>query len=193
MASKKTKTKKTNHRDYIEVPHFVKVIKDNEKKYTVILVIFFMIIMAIFGYKLLTIDTNEYENIKIASSNDDYVSLNSSNITLTNKNIISNDLGISNDNYIIHISNNTDKIKKYKIYFVSDYDNECSCGKKLFNKNDIRYSINNKDILTLEDDLLFTEGILKKKESKDITFNMWISDNINKDEDLHYHGHFIIK
>lgn len=190
MAVKKNKKVK-KQRDYIEVPHAIKVLKDNEKKYTIILVIIFMLIITYAGYKVLTIDNSElYSSVNIASNNYSYVSITSSNITLTKNDIKSNEEGFNTNKRIIHIVNNTNKIQKYKIYLKSDYKDKCICGNNLIDKKYIHYSFNDKDVLTLNDDL-FVEGNLKKKEKKDIIFNMWISDQVV--EDLHFHGHFVLE
>lgn len=186
---KKLKQANINRNTSVEVSHTIRKIKENERKYTVILVLFFMIIITIVGYNVLTIDSNElYSDIKTASSNNSYMSLSSNNIILTNKNIMSDEEGLKSKKYAINISNNTGKIKQYKIYFVSD---KCNCGNKVFSKDDIRYSID-KEVLKLNDGL-FVEGVLKKNESKEIVFNMWISNEIQEVEELHFHGHFIIK
>lgn len=194
MATKKKKLKQANinRNTSVEVSHTIKKIKENERKYTIILVIFFMIIIGIVGYNVLTIDNNElYSDIKTASNTSSYLSLSSNNITLTNKNIMNDKDGLKSKKYAIHITNNTGKVKKYKVYFVSDDKDNCKCGNKLFNKNNIRYSIDG-DVLSLDNDL-FVEGILRKNEKRNIIFNMWISDEFNSNEELHFHGHFIIK
>ena len=189
MARKKIKKRVSR-----EPSKVIKNIKENGTKYTIILVIFFMLLIGFVGYNLITVTNDElYTDYKIASSMDDYLSLSSNNITLTNKNVISDEEGLKSNKYSIHIENNTNKVKQYKIYFVSDYKDKCKCGNKLFDKSSIRYSINKKDVLTLKNDNLFIDGILKKNESKDIVFNMWISNKTNTEEELHYHGHFIIK
>ena len=190
---KKLKQANINRNTSIEVSHTIKKIKENERKYTIILVIFFMIIIGIVGYNVLTIDNSElYSDIKVASSTNNYLSLSSNNIVLTNKDIISDENGLKNNRYSIHVANNTDRIQKYKVYFISDYKDICKCNNKIFNKNSIHYSINKKDVLTLKDDL-FVEGILKKGEEETIEFNMWISEDKKIEEELHFHGHFIIK
>ena len=187
----KKKNKKIKHRDYIEVPHAIKVLKDNEKKYTVILVIIFMLIISYIGYRVLTIDNSDlYSSINIASNNYSYVSLNSSVITLTSDDIKNDEEGKTSSKNIIHIVNNTNKIQKYKIYLKNDYTDKCACGNDLINKNYIHYSIDGKEVLTVKDNL-FIEGKLKKKEKKDIKFTMWVSNQVI--EDLHFHGHFVLE
>ena len=192
MAKKKVEHVNINRNTSIEVSHTIRKIKENERKYTIILVIFFMLLIGIVGYNMLIIDSNNlYSDIKTASSNNSYVSLSSNDITLTNKNIMSDIDGLKSKKYLLSISNNTGKLKKYKIYFISNELDTCKCGNKVFNKSDIRYSID-EEILSLKDDL-FVEGILKKNEKKNIVFNMWINDNISINEELHFHGYFIIK
>ena len=189
---KKLKQNDINRNTSIEVSHTIRKIKENERKYTVILVIFFMIVISIVGYHVFTINSDSlYSDIKTGSSNSSYLSLSSSNIVLTKEDILSDDVGMNTNKYIIHLENNTGKIKQYKVYFVSDHKDTCKCGNKVFDKKFIRYSVDN-EVKTLKDGL-FVDGVLKKNESKDILFNMWISEEINKNSDLHLHGHFIIK
>ena len=187
----KKKNKKIKHRDYIEVPHAIKVLKDNEKKYTIILVIIFMLIISYISYRVLTIDNSDlYNSVNFASNNYSYVSLNSSVITLTKDDIKSNEEGLVSTKRIINIVNNTNKIQKYKIYLKSDYKDKCICGNDLINKNYIHYSIDGREVLSVDDDL-FIEGKLNKKEKKDIEFTMWVSNQVI--EDLHFHGHFVLE
>ena len=191
MAKTKKKLKQTdiNRNTSIEVSHTIRKIKENERKYTVILVIFFMIILSVVGYHFLTVDNSViYSDIKTASNNNSYISLSSSNITLTSDDVLSDSLGLKSNKYKIHISNNTNKIKQYKIYLVSS---DCKCGNSSFDKNSIHYSVDGKNVDLLTDDL-FVEGILKKKEEKDIIYRIWIDDNV-VNKDLHYHGYFILK
>ena len=181
---KKLQQSDINRNTSVEVSHTIKKIKENERKYTIVLVIIFMSIFSIIGYKLFSVDSNIlFNNVSAYSKYNSYFSISSEVLTLTNKDIYSDDLGIKTEKHSINITNKTNKNKKYKIYLISEND-----------KSNIRYSFNNIDILKLGDDNLFTEGTIKKGESINIKYNIWVNNqNIDISNEYVYKGKFIIK
>lgn len=171
-----------NRNNSTNISHTINKIKENEVKYTIILVIIFISIFVILGYNFLSIDNYELFDNTIKKNN--YFSISNNLITLTNSNIGSEEVN-SKEN-IIHIINNTNFDKNYKIYFkTKDYIDESIL-------NRVRYSIDGKNIFTLNDNL-FTSGIIKKGEKKDIFYNIWISDeDINLDDNFYLNGYFTV-
>ena len=184
MARPRKKLQKSdiNRNTSIEVSHTIKKIKENERKYTVILVIIFMSIFALVGYKVFSINSDVLiENVS-ASSYNNYFSASLERIVLTNKDIYSDEEGLKTNKHVINIVNNTNVDKKYKIYFIRD------------GLDSIKYSLNQKDILKLGEDNLFTEGSVGKGETISLTYNIWIDNqNIDLNKEYQINGHFIVK
>lgn len=187
--NKKLKQSDINRNTSIEVSHTIRKIKENERKYTIILVVFFMILFSIVGYNVLSIDNDVILNdVKVASNNSSYYSLSSNVVTMTSENIMSDKEGLNSLGYVIYLENNTKFDKKYKIVLETK---ECMCGNNNLDKSKIKYSIDG-NIKTLDDDS-FYEVNLKKGEKTSIIYKMWVSDDVGDSDNLHYHGQFKIK
>jgi hypothetical protein len=175
--------------------NIVKEVKQHEKKYTAILVVLFVFIIIFTGYCILSIDNKELNN-NVKSINYRYTALSSSfqTITLTNKNIMSDIEGLDTNKTSIHIENNTNDKYDYKIVLKRDKATTKSCG-CVEQSNDykyIKYSLDGKNILNLDKDMVIYKGTLNKDEEKDILINIWLDKNLNIDN-YHYHGYFSIE
>ena len=105
---KKLQQSDINRNTSVEVSHTIKKIKENERKYTIVLVIIFMSIFSIIGYKLFSVDSNIlFNNVSAYSKYNSYFSISSEVLTLTNKDIYSDDLGIKTEKDSINITNKT--------------------------------------------------------------------------------------
>ena len=196
MARPKKKLQKSdiNRNTSVELSHTIKKIKENERKYTIILVIIFMFVIVGIGYKILSIDnTTILSDVKNYSKGNSYFSSSSQKITLTNDNVLEDKDGLSLKKNVIQITNNTNLDKYYKIYFVSDDKELCNCGNKIFDMKKIRFSLDGSTVLSLGEKNLFAEGVIGKWEKRNITYNIWIDKNVNLDEEYHLHGYFIVE
>ena len=168
------------------ISHSINKIKENEKKYTIILVMFFMTLFLIIGYVSLRVKTFSL----IDYSNDlsgAYVSLSSSVITLSEDDKISNNLGLVSDGIYLNLQNRIDNDYNYKIMLAEDDEikNICGCSNELFNVEDIRYSIDGKTVKSIsKNNMLITTGFLKMGGKDKINLKIWI------DENSHSVGHF---
>ena len=172
-------------------------IKKHEKKYTIITVIFFIFLILFTGYLILSIDNKEL-NINKKSINYRYSSLSTSfqKITLTNKNIMSNSEGLKSNKIPIHIENNTNTKYDYKIVLKKDKEttNICGCENNIEDYKYIRYSLNGKDVLKLDKNMIIYKKNIKEEETQDILINIWIDkDILNINNNYHYHGYFSIE
>lgn len=171
-----------------------KEIKEHEKKYTIILVLIFVFLILLSGYCILSIDNKELKSIN-KNINYRYSSLSSTYqlITLTNKNILKDKEGLNTNKINIHIKNTTNKKYDYKIVIKKDNKITKTCGCEN-NENEykyIKYSINGKDILKLNQDMVIYRDSLKENEEKDIFVNIWLDENTNNN--YHYHGYFSVE
>ena len=68
------------------------------------------------------------------------------------------------------------------------------CSDKLVERNFIRYSLDDKNISSLDDeDVAIVSGKLKPNETVQYTLKVWISDNYSHTDSLHYHGKIVVK
>ena len=181
-----------NRNSSIEVSHTIKRIKQHERRYTAILVIIFMAIFFVFGYNLLSVNnTKLLSDIKTVSKGQTYFASSSNIEVLTNDDILTDEDGLKSKKSIIHIVNNTNIDKKYKLKLVKT---NCECGNKEFDIKDIRYSLNQKKVLKPNDDKILLEGTIKKNDKKDIVYNLWVNDINNKyNEEYHLHAHIEVE
>ena len=172
-----------------------KELKEHEKKYTIILVIIFVFAILFTGYCILSIDNKELNNIS-ETINYRYSSLSSSyqKVTLTDKNKLTDKEGLNSNKLSIHIENTTDSEYDYKIVLKKDKTatKMCGCEKNTEDYKYIRYSLNGKDILKLDKDMVIYKGSLKNDEKEDIIISIWLDKNLNINE-YHYHGYFSIE
>ena len=101
---KKLSSNDINKNSSVQVSHSINKIKENELKYTIILVIIFMVVFAFAGYISLRV-SNDYINDKVFYNYNLAFSTNS--VTLTNRNILSDENGLKSKgvNYTIKNSN----------------------------------------------------------------------------------------
>lgn len=181
-----------------EVSHTINKIKENERKYTIILVIFFMVLFGVVGYYTLRVD-----NTTLGDSLNEVVSDNLSSssqiVILTKNNIKTDNEGLNGTDYTINITNNSLEIVNYKIKLVSDTRavTNCNCADRLLPVNMIRYSLNNKNIqilsLNSNNEMIITTGSIKSGKTKKLKINMWVSDTIDSTVDYHFHGYFKVE
>ena len=127
-------------------------VREHENKYTIVLVVLFIFLILFGGYCILSIDNKELTT-NTKSINYRYNSLSSSfqTITLTNKNIMEDKIGLDSNKVSIHIENSTNKKYNYKIVLKRDSATTrvCGCTSSEEDYKHIRYSINGKDVFTL--------------------------------------------
>lgn len=172
-----------------------KEIKEHEKKYTIILVILFIIIFIFIGYCILSIDNKELNTLS-KTVNYKYSSISSSyqTVTLTEQDKLTDIEGLNSNKLSIHIENTTDTKYDYRIVLKKDKLNTriCGCNQIQDDYKYIKSSLNGKDILKLDKDMVIYKDSLKKDESKDILINIWLDKSLNINN-YHYHGYFSIE
>lgn len=192
---KKEHKKKLRKEDIVrnsssEISHTIKKIKDNEKKYTIILVCFFFIVFCLIGYFSLRINENDIiYNDSIPS-----VSLTDQEVNLSKDNIISDFDGLNSDGIDLSIKNHINQTVSYRIMFVKDNENQYS-GESNISFDNIRFS---KDGITVEKfsslhSMIVKEGKIEKQKQKKINIKMWLDEKTKVTESSHFHGHFIIE
>ena len=169
-------------------------VREHENKYTIVLVVLFIFLILFGGYCILSIDNKELTtNTKSINYRYNSLTSNYKTITLTSKNILEDKEGLNSNKVSIHIENSTNKKYNYKIVLKRDKATTriCGCSSHEDDYKNIKYSLNEKDILKLDKDYVIYKGSLKKDEEKDILLNIWLDKNTNSN--YHYHGYFNIE
>ncbi len=193
--NKKLKINDINKNSNQDLGHTIRGIKANERKYTIILVCIFMIIFAIIGYFNFRVDNNLLTNTD-QSLYKNVLSASSMSVTLNNTYIKNDNIGKSDAPYIVSVNNNTCNDVNYKVELIrTDKENGlCKCGNKLLDVGNIKYSINGGDASLLNTnsngDIIVVTGTLKSGKSKSYDVRLWVSDEVSKSEDYHFHGYF---
>lgn len=177
--------------------NIVSEIRKHEKKYTIILVVLFIFLILFTGYCILSIDNKKLTtNTKSINYRYNSVSTSYQVITLTSKNIMNINDGLNSPKIPIHIENNTNTKYSYKIVLKKDKQTtkKCGCENNIEDYKHIKYSLNGKDILNLNEDMVIYKGNIKRDEDKDIYINIWVDPSIlDNNSNYHFHGYFSIE
>ena len=172
-----------------------KELKEHEKRYTTILVIVFVFVFLFVGYYILSIDNKELNKLN-KTVNYRYSSLSNSSqlVTLTNENILTDIEGLKTNKINIHLKNTTDNKYEYQIVLRKDevQTRICGCEKNIEDYKYIKYSLNGKDVLKLDKDMVVYKGSLKKDGENDISLSIWLDKTLDV-VNYHYHGYFSIE
>lgn len=195
MARKKRlKKSDINKNNSIEISGSINRLKSQESKYTLFLVIFFMIIFCIIGYNTLSFNDKVMIYGKSDDISTDYVSSKSELVTLTENNVLSDEAGLLSKNINVEIENGSDFELNYRIIFKQD-DNivlSCGCLDKKIDSSLIKFSIDGEKIQQLNGEMVITEGSLEPSKNIVIPVKMWVSEEVSN-KDLHFHGHFVLE
>lgn len=171
-----------------ELSHTISKIKENETKYTIILVVFFMTLFLVIGYVSLRIKTISLLDYS-SDFNSAYVSLSSSVITLDDNDKMSDNMGLASSGINLSFHNSVNEDLNYKLILVEDDDMKkvCGCSSDLFNIENIRYSIDGKTVKSIsKDSMLITTGFLEMGKNDNINIKIWLADNDQSSG--HFHG-----
>ena len=198
--SKKLKKNDINRNGSVEVRHSIDRIKAQERKYTAILVIFFMFLFCGIGYATLTFNKNvivsDLKGSRESSlaNREEFTSFGEL-VTLTSEHVLSDMAGLETKEYSVSLENNTSKNVKYQIMLEEDFYviNSCGCANTMIDSNLIRYSVDGADVQTLTDNGLIYEGELTSEENRNVSIKLWLTENAQVGVNNHFHGHFILK
>ena len=183
----KLKIENVNRNSSKNVSHTINKIKSNERKYTVILVFIFMILFIVICFFLFRVNGNKLYS-SVDSAKNEMLESSSRVITLTNDYILSDKVGLKTDKYVVTINNDIPEILNYKIKLVRDdiITSKCKCDTTSLLLNNIKYSLDGKNISTLVEnnnkEIIITTGSLKSGENKKVNINLWIDENVSKDK-----------
>lgn len=194
VRKKKLKKSDINKNNSIEISGSINKLKSQEAKYTLFLVMFFMIIFCIIGYNTLSFNDKVMIYGKSNDTSDDYISSKSELVTLTENNVLSDEAGLLSKNINVEIENGSDFELNYRIVFKQD-DNivlSCGCLDKKMDSSLIKFSIDGEKIQQLDGEMVITEGRLEPSKNIVIPVKMWVSEEASN-KDLHFHGHFVLE
>ena len=189
----KLKIQDVNKNTGKNISHTISKIQDNERKYTFILVIFFMLLFFVIGYLSLKAKNTNFFNYS-NNINGAYLSLSSKVVFLGEKNKISDNNGLLSDGIDISFYNTTDEDINYKLILVDDTDLGilCGCKNEMFDKNYIRFSIDGVNVKRFfNNEMVITTGYLEMGKTANINLKMW--QDINSLNTGHFHGKVIFE
>lgn len=184
-----------------QIDHVIYKIKANERKYTIIIVCVILVIFLSCSYIIFSSiqKANVKPVFKIGSLSYEFGETRNGLgdiISLVDVSPLKDEDGLKTKRYKIKIRNNSKVSKEYRIFIIDDkemiqYD---ECSDKLVERNFIRYSLDDKNISSLDDeDVAIVSGKLKPNETVQYTLKVWISDNYSHTDGLHYHGKIVVK
>lgn len=199
MAQKK-KIKKITKYDIsknssIQLGHTIKKIKENERKYTIILVSFFIVLFCFIGYSTLSINSEVL--LSNINSKKIYTGVYSSGrtVTMTSENIMSDEEGLNSELYTFAINNDTSSDYYYKLILSEDESAKahCECNNNI-NEAHIKYSLDGVNVLTLDnnEEMVITKDMIKEEETENITIRLWLSESSNNNQDYHIHAKLML-
>jgi len=198
--NKKLKKNDINRNGSVEVRHSIDKIKAQERKYTVILVVFFMLLFCGIGYATLTFNKNAIvSDLKggresSLATREEFTS-SGELITLSSDSVLSDRAGLETKEYSVSLENNTSKNVKYQILLENDFFaiHNCGCTDTMIDNQFIRYSIDGANPQNFTDTGIIYEGELTSEEKRDVSIKLWLTENATVGDNDHFHGHFILK
>lgn len=180
-----------------QIDHVILKIKANERKYTIISVCIILFAFLVCSYIIFSAiqESNVKPTFKVGKL---YYEFNETKnglgdvISLVDVSPISDKDGMKTKTYTVKLYNSGKEKQKFKI-FISD-DKEMiafdECSDKVVKRNFIKYSINDKKALVLDNDeeVSIISSTLAPKESRIYTIRCWVSDTYTKSDVVHYHG-----
>lgn len=187
--------KHINKNGNIQKKHTINKIKSRETKYTIILVVFFMLCFCIIGYNVLSFNPTPLLNDVKGVSSNRYVTSSSQVVTLTDDDIMSDANGLVSTSYKVVVDNTTAQEVSYQLLFERDRDMTllCECSDRVFNSSQIKYSLNGTDVNVFNEDMVIKEVTLNQGDSEEIYLKLWIDSSVMNVRDYHFHGHFVLK
>ena len=187
----------------IEVDHTIRKIKEREFRLTVMWVCIFLVVL-ISSTLIVTLSVQKIKDYNIVNSGDLVIKFDENNevlddvITLDNNSVMSYEDGLKSRSYKFTITNESEKKVNYIIKLVDDlkmieYDD---CGKMLFDKQNMFFSLNDKitglvsDLYNGEEYIILEES-LRGNSSKDFEFRIWVDKSYSNNG--HYHGKIIVE
>ena len=167
------------------ISHTINKIKAHEREYTVILVLFFMVVISISLYFALRVDSyNIYANEIDRGIGFSY----------TSRLVYLNNMNKENNKelYNIEISNMTDYNTNYVVKIIPDTEKMKECNCNIISSDKLRYSLeDNIERQFTKNDMFLTTGFISSLEKKDITLSLWISEEESKEE--YFYGQIILE
>ena len=191
---KKLQKSDINKNSSSQVSHTIKKIKENEAKYTAVLVFGFMILFCVIGYFTLRVNNNFLtDSVRQIDMTDYGLSLSSSVVTLSESNVMSEEEGLQSNPYFLTVENRTKSDLNYKILLVEDKDLYESCGCHSIPLEQIHFSFEEENPSLLNESRTIGEAFLMSGKKKQYKVKIWVDSSHDSSLEEHFHGHFVIE
>jgi len=198
---KKLRLQDINKNAVTEKKHSINKIKRQETKYTIILVIFFMILFCVIGYNTLVFNYNYESNSNWDISSN--VEFFGSNVLLTKDNQMPDSLGANSKEYQVSLLNKSNNSGHYQVLFTTNsiLEEACGCKSSQMILNNTRFMINGEvldrgdsEVSIYEDNsLVIADVFLEKNKSIDLSVRLWVDNGVIISSSEHFHGHFVFQ
>lgn len=199
MASKtKKKSTKLTKKDIggskNNILHSINHIRANENKVIAILTVIFIVIFGVVGYFTLTVDSSSLLSNISKSADITGVSVSTRVVTLDSEDVMSDEEGLKSLPITVSIHNGLEDLYSYQLSLKYDefIKKACECEKSI-DKNYIHYSVDGINVKTLNDDMILDVNSVEESTGKDINIRIWVSNEINLDDETHFHGRFNVE
>lgn len=180
-----------------EVSHSIRRMKEKEAKYTILLVLFFMILFGFIGYFTLRVNSLVvFNSMKEIQTQDYGISLSSTAVTLTREDIMTDEEGRETKPYLLTVDNRTNRDIQYRIVFVEDRDQAilCGCDENPILMDFVHFSFQEEEISSLADSFFVVgEGYLMHGHKIQLNVRLWLTASEMFDSNSHLHGYFVLE
>ena len=176
------------------ISHSIKKIKENERKYTIILVSFFFVVFCFVGYFSLRVNTDALLNVEHPNYSSGLSAVGGV-VTLTSNHIMSDQEGLKSEGVTFTVENHQNFPVRYRILFVEDdyMVDKCGCRNHTFDLSSIHYSLDGVHVQKYSlESIPILEDEIKKEGKKNFHIQVWV-DEKESSSNQHFHGHFVIE
>ena len=172
-----------------EIGGVINNIKQHERKYTIILVILFMLVFFVTAYFSFRVNEEIVTLYETYTPYTNEITVKNNDIIFTKKDIMTETEGINKKQQEISFKNNTEDSINYKILFQLEDDIS-----NIMSFDDIKYTLDGINVFSLsQNNELIKIGIIDSNTTEKFKIKMWISPENKIEEDFIINGKFILE
>ena len=186
----------------VQISHTILKIKEHERRYTFILVVFFLCCFCFVGYEAFVVPTKTINSIDLSNNVQSLaptstgVSFSGRVFGLSSSSMMSSLEGLSSLPIYYEIQNNSLEDYPYQIVLVFDELNQkkCGCFNHVIDLQYLRFSLDGKTVHSFSDSsFVIDEDVLKVGEARTYSIRIWVDQEALINDDDHFHGYFVLQ